>query len=192
MRFHGRAVSGPLPERPASARPFSCAQLRGRSSSSGPFRFARCRADLAHVIRGASHQCPPPFFRAQVPNTALSARSSGPVRTDPVDRRPSGALRLDRSLGNAIPLTATTDEIRRLVRAMYTDPGHVRASDPGCVEGNVVFAYLDAFDPDATTVTELKARYRGGTSCARGTSAPMPSQRVSYATCVQRSPSTRR
>ena len=67
-----------------------------------------------------------------------------------------------KSLGNAIPLTATTDEIRRLVRAMYTDPGHVRASDPGCVEGNVVFAYLDAFDPDATTVTELKARYRGG------------------------------
>jgi len=67
-----------------------------------------------------------------------------------------------KSLGNAIPLTATTDEIRRLARAVYTDPGHVRASDPGCVEGNVVFAYLDAFDPDATTVTELKARYRGG------------------------------
>jgi tryptophanyl-tRNA synthetase len=67
-----------------------------------------------------------------------------------------------KSLGNAIPLSATADEIRRLVRAMYTDPGHVRASDPGRVEGNVVFAYLDAFDPDPTTVNELKERYRGG------------------------------
>jgi tryptophanyl-tRNA synthetase len=67
-----------------------------------------------------------------------------------------------KSLGNAIPLAATNDEIRRLVRAMYTDPGHVRASDPGRVEGNVVFAYLDAFDPDAAAVAELKERYRGG------------------------------
>ncbi len=67
-----------------------------------------------------------------------------------------------KSLGNAIPLSATSDEIRQLVRAMYTDPGHARASDPGRVEGNVVFAYLDAFDPDVTAVTELKAHYRRG------------------------------
>jgi tryptophanyl-tRNA synthetase len=67
-----------------------------------------------------------------------------------------------KSLGNAIPLAATNDEIRRLVHAMYTDPGHVRASDLGRVEGNVVFAYLDAFDPDAAAVAELKARYRSG------------------------------
>ncbi|HEY2855109.1 MAG TPA: tryptophan--tRNA ligase [Gemmatimonadaceae bacterium] len=67
-----------------------------------------------------------------------------------------------KSLGNAIPLSATSDEIRQLVRAMYTDPGHVRASDPGRVQGNVVFAYLDAFDPDFTTVVELKERYRAG------------------------------
>ena len=67
-----------------------------------------------------------------------------------------------KSLGNAIPLGATADEIRRLVHAMYTDPGHVRASDPGRVEGNVVFAYLDAFDPEPATVEELKERYRGG------------------------------
>jgi tryptophanyl-tRNA synthetase len=67
-----------------------------------------------------------------------------------------------KSVGNAIPLGATSEEIRRLVRAMYTDPGHVRASDPGRVEGNVVFAYLDAFDPDPTTVFELKERYRAG------------------------------
>lgn len=67
-----------------------------------------------------------------------------------------------KSLGNAIPLAATREEIRTLVRAMYTDPGHVRASDPGTVEGNVVFAYLDAFDPDREAVAELKSQYRRG------------------------------
>lgn len=67
-----------------------------------------------------------------------------------------------KSLGNAIPLSATADDIRRLVRAMYTDPGHFRASDPGRVEGNVVFAYLDAFDPDTAAVAELKAHYQRG------------------------------
>ena len=67
-----------------------------------------------------------------------------------------------KSAGNAIPLNATPDEIRQLVRAMYTDPGHVRASDPGRVEGNIVFAYLDAFDRDPATVDELKQHYRRG------------------------------
>ena len=67
-----------------------------------------------------------------------------------------------KSVGNAIPLSATSDEIRERVRAMYTDPGHARASDPGRVEGNVVFAYLDAFDPDQATVDELKEHYRRG------------------------------
>ena len=45
---------------------------------------------------------------------------------------------------------------------MYTDPNHLRVSDPGQVEGNVVFAYLDAFDPDRLEVAELKSRYRAG------------------------------
>jgi len=67
-----------------------------------------------------------------------------------------------KSLGNAVPLVASADEIRKLVGAMYTDPGHLRASDPGRVEGNVVFAYLDAFDPDPGALEELKARYRRG------------------------------
>ena len=67
-----------------------------------------------------------------------------------------------KSLGNAIPLNATADEIRQMVQAMYTDPGHVRASDPGRVEGNVVFAYLDAFDSEPGEVAELKERYRAG------------------------------
>lgn len=67
-----------------------------------------------------------------------------------------------KSLGNAIPLSATADDIRGLVHAMYTDPGHIRVADPGRVEGNVVFAYLDAFDADVEAVEKLKAHYRRG------------------------------
>src|SRR5690348_13406769 len=68
----------------------------------------------------------------------------------------------NKSLGNAVSLSASADDIRRLVRAMYTDPAHLRASDPGRVDGNVVFAYLDAFDADVEGVAELKAHYRRG------------------------------
>ena len=68
-----------------------------------------------------------------------------------------------KSLGNAISLTASHDAITSGVQAMYTDPSHARASDPGQVTGNVVFAYLDAFDPDVDAVRELKLHYeRGG------------------------------
>jgi tryptophanyl-tRNA synthetase len=67
-----------------------------------------------------------------------------------------------KSLRNAIPLSATPGDIGRLVHAMYTDPGHVRAADPGRVEGNVVFAHLDAFDADTEAVEQLKAHYRRG------------------------------
>ena len=67
-----------------------------------------------------------------------------------------------KSLGNAIPIGAPAAEIRRLVQAMYTDPGHLRASDPGRVEDNVVFAYLRAFDPDVEGVTELERQYAHG------------------------------
>jgi tryptophanyl-tRNA synthetase len=67
-----------------------------------------------------------------------------------------------KSLGNAISLSATPDEIHAAVHAMYTDPGHVRVSDPGQVEGNVVFAYLKAFDPRPDEVAALAARYQEG------------------------------
>src|SRR5690348_4457486 len=67
-----------------------------------------------------------------------------------------------KSLGNAIPIGASASEIRHLVHAMYTDPEHVRASDPGRVEGNVVFAYLRAFDPDTDAVAELERQYAHG------------------------------
>ena len=67
-----------------------------------------------------------------------------------------------KTLGNAIPLGASGDEIRRLVHAMYTDPGHLRASEPGRVEGNVVFEYLRAFDPEPEAVATLERQYAHG------------------------------
>lgn len=73
-----------------------------------------------------------------------------------------GRSKMSKSAGNAIPLSASPEEIRAAVRAMFTDPGHMRASDPGRVEGHVVFAYLDAFDEDRAAVEELKAHYRRG------------------------------
>jgi tryptophanyl-tRNA synthetase len=73
-----------------------------------------------------------------------------------------GKTKMSKSLGNAIPLSATPDEIHRAVERMYTDPGHVRVNDPGKVEGNVVFTYLDAFEENTSLVDELKAQYRRG------------------------------
>ena len=73
-----------------------------------------------------------------------------------------GKAKMSKSQGNAIPLSASPDEIRDAVRRMYTDPNHLRASDPGTVEGNVVFTYLNAFDGDQAMVAELKAHYRRG------------------------------
>jgi len=73
-----------------------------------------------------------------------------------------GKAKMSKSLGNAIALGASSDEIRRAVRAMYTDERHLNVSDPGRVEGNVVFAFLDAFEPDVGRVAELRAHYRRG------------------------------
>ena len=71
-----------------------------------------------------------------------------------------GNAKMSKSGGNAIPLSASPDEISAAVKAMFTDPNHLRVDDPGQVEGNVVFAYLDAFDKDKTTVEELKVQYQ--------------------------------
>lgn len=73
-----------------------------------------------------------------------------------------GIGKMSKSASNAIPLSASPDEIRDAVRRMYTDPDHLTVSDPGKVEGNVVFTYLDAFSDDQATVSDLKARYRRG------------------------------
>jgi tryptophanyl-tRNA synthetase len=74
-----------------------------------------------------------------------------------------GKAKMSKSQANAIPLSASADDIRAAVRRMFTDPHHLKASDPGRVDGNVVFTYLDAFDDDRSAVEDLKARYvRGG------------------------------
>jgi tryptophanyl-tRNA synthetase len=73
-----------------------------------------------------------------------------------------GKAKMSKSQGNAIPLSASPDDIREAVLRMYTDPDHLRAADPGKVEGNVVFTYLDAFAEDRDLVEGLKARYRKG------------------------------
>lgn len=73
-----------------------------------------------------------------------------------------GKAKMSKSGGNAITLSATSDEISAAVRAMFTDPNHLRVADPGQVEGNVVFTYLDAFDEDRDGLEVLKAHYRRG------------------------------
>lgn len=73
-----------------------------------------------------------------------------------------GKAKMSKSLGNALTLAASPDEIRAAVRSVYTDPNHLRVEDPGTVEGNVVFAFLDAFAADTERVAELKSQYRQG------------------------------
>ncbi|UBV41947.1 tryptophan--tRNA ligase [Deinococcus taeanensis] len=73
-----------------------------------------------------------------------------------------GNAKMGKSLGNAAYLSDTQAELRRKIMGMFTDPAHLRASDPGRVEGNPVFTYLDAFDPDVARVQALKEHYRAG------------------------------
>ncbi|KVE28957.1 tryptophan--tRNA ligase [Burkholderia singularis] len=82
----------------------------------------------------------------------------------PTGRLPGvdGRAKMSKSQHNAIALSSSPDEIRHAVMRMYTDPHHLRASDPGTVEGNVVFTYLDAFDDAPGEIAQLKAEYRAG------------------------------
>jgi tryptophanyl-tRNA synthetase len=73
-----------------------------------------------------------------------------------------GKAKMSKSLGNAINLKAAPDEIETAVKMMFTDPEHLRAADPGKTEGNVVFAYLDIFDPEQAELADLKDHYRRG------------------------------
>jgi tryptophanyl-tRNA synthetase len=69
---------------------------------------------------------------------------------------------MSKSYGNTIDLTDTAEDVVRKVRQMYTDPKRIRADIPGTVEGNPVFVYHDAFNPNREEVEDLKARYRAG------------------------------
>ena len=78
---------------------------------------------------------------------------------------------MSKSLGNCIYLSDTEEELQRKVMSMYTDPNHIRVEDPGCVDGNIVFTYLDAFCkdehfekylPEYNNLAELKDHYKRG------------------------------
>ena len=82
-----------------------------------------------------------------------------------------GKAKMSKSLGNCIYLSDSADEVKKKVMTMFTDPDHLRVEDPGKVEGNTVFTYLDAFSrpehfpkylPDYASLDELKAHYRRG------------------------------
>lgn len=82
----------------------------------------------------------------------------------PVSRLPGidGNAKMSKSLGNTLTLSASEEEIHKAVSAMYTDPGHLRVSDPGKIVGNVVFTYLDAFHPNSNKVAAMKTHYQQG------------------------------
>ena len=100
--------------------------------------------------------------------TALLPQNEACQRLPGID----GKAKMSKSLGNCIYLSDTADEIRTKIMSMYTDPLHLQVSDPGHLEGNTVFTYLDAFCldehferylPDYANLDELKAHYtRGG------------------------------
>lgn len=82
-----------------------------------------------------------------------------------------GKAKMSKSLGNCIYLSDDAEEVRKRIMTMFTDPGHLRVEDPGKIEGNTVFTYLDAFCrpehfaaylPDYPNLDELKAHYRRG------------------------------
>ena len=82
-----------------------------------------------------------------------------------------GKAKMSKSLGNCIYLSDSAEDVRKKVMSMYTDPGHIRIEDPGKIEGNTVFTYLDAFSrpehfaeflPDYSSLDELKDHYRRG------------------------------
>jgi tryptophanyl-tRNA synthetase len=70
--------------------------------------------------------------------------------------------KMSKSLGNAIYLADDEKTLRAKIRQMYTDPEHLRVADPGHVEGNVVFFYLDVFGSDAAAIAEMKEHYQRG------------------------------
>lgn len=73
-----------------------------------------------------------------------------------------GNAKMSKSLGNCIYLSDDAKTVQKKVMSMYTDPNHIHVEDPGKVEGNTVFTYLDVFDPDKDKVAELKAEYQKG------------------------------
>ena len=90
---------------------------------------------------------------AMLPPEGISRRLPG---IDGMDAK------MSKSLNNGIYLADSADVVKQKVMQMYTDPGHIRVEDPGKVDGNVVFVYLDVFAKDTQKVSELKEHYKRG------------------------------
>lgn len=99
--------------------------------------------------------------------TAILPKDEASKRLPGID----GKAKMSKSLGNGIYLADTADEVRAKIRNMFTDPLHLKVSDPGHLEGNTVFIYLDAFCrpehfgrylPEYDNLDELKAHYQRG------------------------------
>jgi tryptophanyl-tRNA synthetase len=73
-----------------------------------------------------------------------------------------GKMKMSKSLNNAIFLSDSADLLSKKVMSMYTDPGHLHVEDPGQIEGNTVFMYLDVFAPDKAEVERMKEHYQRG------------------------------
>jgi tryptophanyl-tRNA synthetase len=75
---------------------------------------------------------------------------------------PDGRNKMSKTLGNVLHLDASDQHIKQFVNSLYPGVDGRSIDQPGMIEGNVILTYLDAFDPDATALEELKARYQGG------------------------------
>ena len=126
---------------------------------------SRCTTPAS--CRSARTRCRTSSWRAR--SSAASTTSTARCWTEPqplltpVSRLPGlDNRKMSKSYGNTIDLSDDEEGVVKKVRQMYTDPKRIRADIPGTVEGNPVFTYHDAFNPDAAEVEDLKARYRAG------------------------------
>lgn len=148
-------------------------QIEAKGLSVGFFTYPT--SQIADILLPKAHLVP--VGEDQLPHIEMTReiarrfnRGYGDIFPEPeglvgrVARLPGtdGSPKMSKSLGNTIYLSDDANTVREKVRMMYTDPTRLRATDPGHVEGNPVFAYHDAFNTNKMEVEELKSRYRAG------------------------------
>ena len=149
------------------------AQIEAKGLSVGFFTYPVSQiADIllpkAHIVPVGEDQLPHIEMTREIARRFNNAY--GDVFPEPdamvgrVARLPGtdGQAKMSKSLGNVIYLSDDAETVTQRVKFMFTDPTRIHATDPGHVEGNPVFAYHDAFNPNTEEVEELKARYRQG------------------------------
>ena len=149
------------------------AQIEAKGLSVGFFTYPV--SQIADILLPKAHMVP--VGEDQLPHIEMTREIArrfnnayGDVFPEPdamvgrVARLPGtdGQAKMSKSLGNVIYLSDDPDAVTERVRFMFTDPTRIHATDPGHVEGNPVFAYHDAFNPNTEEVEELKQRYRAG------------------------------